>query len=718
MGFLDGFIGNLRDTFALDSFEQSEMDKKLAEKVQRRYRSGVNFKQAQQLYDKFAEFQRFWEGEHWPEPTPQTKNLPRPVTNHFASIIDQKVAGLTYEMPEMYFEPVETDILSGNPTLKFPMVPAHPEELTEEQQEVPHDIDAADLLTHIAKHTADRLDFEELIDNGCRSAATLGTGIWYFPWDNTVTGGGPNSRFIGDIAGYEVDAVDFFPGDPTNPDIQTQPWIILAERRPLEEVKEYYKDDAPGIIDRIKDEAMSSDSMVYDHQKVEQDETKYVDILHCWWKEKAGQEPEEELEEGVGGPEEPLPDPTDMPLPPEGEQLPPPPPPEGMMGQVAELGQQPPPEQMMDPGMMMGPDMMESEIEPMPREVLKYVAVCQSYVLKREERLYEHGLYPFVAMQWQPRRKSFWGKPESNDIINNQKEENRLAGISLLCAYGTGLPNVMYKDGAIDPREIPIGPGGGKIKDTGPPGTWNATYMNPPTPAAHIPQLRESITAGMKDTSGVHEAWSGKAPSSQLNASAIIALQEAAGVRIRSIQRRLYRAIREMGALWLAYWKEFYTEQRLFRITGDDKIEGFAWFNGTELGDMEFDVTIEAGSSSPYSKTLLMATLDKLMEMGAIMPDEYLEVMPADVFPKAKQLLERRAERMQQEQMMMEQQRQQAIQQAVTELLRQSEERGFPITPEAVQHLLMVAEGVLNPEMMEAQAQEGGGAPPQQPQPM
>ncbi|MGB9903465.1 MAG: hypothetical protein ACPLQO_02190, partial [Desulfotomaculales bacterium] len=143
-------------------------------------------------------------------------------------------------------------------------------------------------------------------------------------------------------------------------------------------------------------------------------------------------------------------------------------------------------------------------------------------------------------------------------------------------------------------------------------------------------------------------AWSGKAPSSDLNASAIIALQEAAGIPMRQIQKRFHRALREIGVLWLAFWKEFYTEARLIKITGPDNQVSYEWFRGTDYADMKFDVKVRAGTASPYSRALLMANLDKMLERQVITPEEYLEMLPADVFPKAQQILQKRQQAQQQ----------------------------------------------------------------------
>lgn len=557
MTFIDRLRGKWKDQATAEGplseavAEVPEDEAKLAQRIKKLYQAGVAYKRERGFYDDWPEYERFWNADQWPEPTNETKTFPRPVTNIFTEIIEQKVAALTYEAPEIYFEPME-----GNP-----------EPGAEAGGVDESDTEAAKLLTQMAKHQSHKLEIEELLEALARDAALLGTGILMFPWDNSIVGGS-RWQYVGDIAGYVIDPADFFPDDPTNYDLQDQPGIILAERRPLDEVREFYREYAPEVVDALKGEKVSAESQVYDHQHIEPSETKYVDVLHRWWKD-----------DGEDG-----------------------------------------------------------------RRVVWYAVVCQGYLLRKPEMLYRHGLYPFVAFRWYPQRKSFFGKSESADIINNQKEINRLDGIMLLAAYYHGLPQKRYKEGAVDEREITALNPGQAIKDTSPGTGWGVDYLDPPQMPAYPAQMRDRLDASTKSSAGVHESWTGKAPSSDLNASAIIALQEAAGVRIRGIQRRFFRAIRDMARLWLAHWKTFVEETRLVRIVGDDNAVGFAWFRGIDYADMEFDVLVKAGPASPYSKSLQMAQLDKMLEAQLIDGDEYLELIPADVFPQAHKVLEKRQE--------------------------------------------------------------------------
>ena len=214
--------------------------------------------------------------------------------------------------------------------------------------------------------------------------------------------------------------------------------------------------------------------------------------------------------------------------------------------------------------------------------------------------------------------------------------------------------------------------------------------MQPPQASAIIPYLRDSLTKGMEDTSGVHEAWTGRAPSAQLNASAIIALQEAAGITIGNIQERLHRCLRDCGRILLSFWKEKWDYERLIRITGDNhpgKIKGVFWFKGTDFADMEFDVKVSSGPS-PFSKAIVAATLDHLIQYQAIDGETYLELLPPESFPKVQYILRRQKEReMEARQAMIEQQFQ-VIEHMAEEVVAQAQAQGVEITPEAIAQLM------------------------------
>jgi hypothetical protein len=598
--------------------ENNEENRILSAKIKKRLDSGVTFYTTQRYYDEWAEYQRFWESDQWPEATAETRDYPRPVTNHFAEVIEMKTAGLCYEPPEHYVEPKK-----GYLKNEFEV---NVQPLTENGE--PFTISSSELLTNAMQQVALHNNFDQLVENYTRSGGLLGNGLLYSYWDNSVRGGGEGS-FIGEIATMEIDITDFHVGDPTEPDIQKQPYCIVTERRPLIQVKEEYGRFG-NSVDYLQPEPDNDKANKYDHEKIEQTETDYVNLIHYWEKRYVSEDAEIE-----------------------GEKI----------------------------------------VKRFPQ--IDYYVTCQDYILREDKNKYpKSNLYPFAGFVWYPRRKSFIGKPESKDIINNQKELNRLQGIALMGAYKTGLPDLRYKEGFVKTEDLHQGPGGNIIPDETPPGQgWGVDYLQPPTIASYIPLLKDSMAQGIKDTSGVHEAWSGKAPSAHLNASAIMALQEAAGVRIRGVQRRMHQGVRDLGRIWLGLMKEHYTEDRMYKIEGPDNVEGIAWFEVEKFSKMEYEVKATMSSASPYSKTVVASTLERMYELGAIDADLYIKMLPREVFPKVKELIELSEKRVEEQQQMAMQQQIQIVDEIVVQVIEKAREAGVEITPEALNEMrLMIQE--------------------------
>ncbi len=589
----------------------SPEEKKLATKIHNRHLSSDTFRQSQGLYEAWKEYQKFWDADQWAEPTPENMDYPRPVTNHTAEIIEMKVAGLTYEPPKIYFEP-KKGFLKNDFKIKAEPVDKDVE---------PFNVTPVELLAAAAEDVWEQNDMDQKTEDFSRSSGLLCNGILYSYWDNSIIGYG-QGRYIGEIRTVEIDISDFHVGDPTERDIQKQPYVIVTERVPLEQVKNDYRKFNKNV-DHLKPSPKRSTSVVYNYETTEQTDTEYIDLIHYWEKE--------EVKENID---------------------------------------------------YDGVNVTRRHI------AVNYYVVSDDFVLREEKDNIKSGLYPFVNFPWYPRRKSFYGKPETKDLIANQKELNNLQGIALLGAHKTGLPNIMVKSDFVKINDLAIGPGGDIIEDTSPPGSgWAADYMQPPNIASYIPLLKESMAQGMRDVSGVHEAWSGKAPSSRLNASAIMALQEAAGVRIRGIQRRLFSAIRDLGKIWLGYMKQYYTEDRVFKVYSPENKEALAWFKAEDFKKMDFEAKVAMQSASPYSKTVIASTLENMVKIGVIDAEMYLQMLPPEVFPKVLDLLELVEKRNEEQQQMALEQQKQIVAEMVNKTISEAESKGVPVDVQALEKM-------------------------------
>ena len=258
----------------------SEDDKKLAQKIKKRHTAGVSYKSAMGYYDEWAEYQRFWDSDQWPAATSETENYPRPVTNHFAEIIEMKTAGLTYELPDIYFERKKGSINQG---VKIPVQPINPEDES-------FTITPEELLSVIKDELFYSNNIKAFVQNFTRSSALLGNGIGCSLWDNSIMGIGEGS-FIGDIDTFEVDISSFFFGDVSEPNIQKQPYVTMTERKPRKQVQAEYEQYSNNIA-YLKEETASAHAKTYDYEKISYSEEDSVELIHYWEKNYADYEVE------------------------------------------------------------------------------------------------------------------------------------------------------------------------------------------------------------------------------------------------------------------------------------------------------------------------------------------------------------------------------------------------------------------------------------------
>lgn len=99
-----------------------------------------------------------------------------------------------------------------------------------------------DALGTYYKVTAERLKFDTLKSRALQNAYTSGTGILYTYWDDTVKTGqfadnAKTTPIRGDIRSEVLDVENVYFGDPTLDDVQDQPYILIVQRRRVDDLK-------------------------------------------------------------------------------------------------------------------------------------------------------------------------------------------------------------------------------------------------------------------------------------------------------------------------------------------------------------------------------------------------------------------------------------------------------------------------------------------------
>jgi hypothetical protein len=191
----------------------------LASTIDKEYQAGLNYQKTMGFNTKWPEYERMKAGDQWPAATEKTKNLPRPVFNLIRFILNHKIASVANENLKMVFSPEEV-----------------PSEENQDDARLVLAQDGADRFTKFSDSTWEQIKQDELNEDFLDDAATIGTGILHYYWDDELTGG-ITTLYRGDIVGETLDPINVFFGNPQQRDVQKQPYIIITSRDLVDNVK-------------------------------------------------------------------------------------------------------------------------------------------------------------------------------------------------------------------------------------------------------------------------------------------------------------------------------------------------------------------------------------------------------------------------------------------------------------------------------------------------
>lgn len=313
---------------------------------------------------------------------------------------------------------------------------------------------------------------------------------------------------------------------------------------------------------------------------------------------------------------------------------------------------------------------------PSVKTVVHYVKFCNEQVLYASENdpnyaetgWYAHGLYPFVFDVLFPVKANICGMGYIDLIADDQIYIDKLQQAILENAIVSARPRkgissssginedeylnlenpIVHFDGRIDENAI--------IDLTGSPlnGIYESVYLQ---------KIQE-----MKDTSGNTASSQGQT-SNVTTASGIASLQEAAGKLSRDSSQESYRAFKNVCYQVIELIRQFYTEQRCFRITGETGQNEYVQFDNRalqpqsqgqiplpdgsmlDLGTREpiLDIDVKPQKKSAYSKESQNQTALNLYNMGFFAPNNgdaslaCLEMMNFDGVEKIRERVQQNA---------------------------------------------------------------------------
>jgi hypothetical protein len=153
------------------------------------------------------------------------------------------------------------------------------------------DDQAAEMFTRYADATWERIKQDDLNEEALDSASNIGTCVWHYYWDNSKTGG-KKLEYIGEMEGEVIDAINYFPGNPQNRNVQQQPWNIITHRDEVENVRQEAKENglSDELIALIKPDSDTQDQG-YDKAQKEMSDAKKVTVITKYYKKIPERDP-------------------------------------------------------------------------------------------------------------------------------------------------------------------------------------------------------------------------------------------------------------------------------------------------------------------------------------------------------------------------------------------------------------------------------------------
>lgn len=186
-------------------------------KIWREFETGQQYIKTSGLKAEWEECEKFYEGEHWPQPTQKTKNMPRPVVNICSMIADNKKSG----------------ILSGNVKMIFRPAEMFGDSLQRAEE-------GSNIFTKFADNITKEMQQNDLDDLAQDSSVQLGTYIYHYYWDTTIAGG-MQTPYVGAVRGEIIHPKNVVFANPMEKDEQKQKYIIIASSEPLDSVRQLAK---------------------------------------------------------------------------------------------------------------------------------------------------------------------------------------------------------------------------------------------------------------------------------------------------------------------------------------------------------------------------------------------------------------------------------------------------------------------------------------------
>ncbi len=210
------------------------------------YQDGLAYQASTKLSINLPKFVKFYEGDQWPQPTKNTKNLPRPVVNIIKMICRSKKSAILATPVKIIYRAESDDAY-------------------------------IEKFNNFAEYIQKEIGQEALDKKGINDGVIKGSYFYHYYWDSEAKG--KNGIREGGLRCEMIDPLNIFFANPTEIDEQKQAWILIVSREDVKSVK------AKADNDTDKDLIVADDEKENKYGTIEQKNSKLCTVLTRYFRQ-------------------------------------------------------------------------------------------------------------------------------------------------------------------------------------------------------------------------------------------------------------------------------------------------------------------------------------------------------------------------------------------------------------------------------------------------
>lgn len=522
-------------------------------------------------YDTVDANLAFFEGDQWRNL--EAENMPKPVFNIIKRVGTFFVSSLTTSKTKLHFEPL---LNADN---------GEDEELS-----------PSDFANAAVSNLFEKMKMDFRIKDALFDGVKTGDYCAHFYFDMNKQPYGAQSGIKGEICMELVDGSNVFFGNANNPNVDSQPYIIISGRDMVqnlkEEAKRYKKTDEQEInnitSDRNYNEQAGDSGKIEMETDIEGDEYGKALYIIVYRKKKVKRQVVDEI---TGQPK------------------------------------------------------VDEEGKPLTEEVMAVTAsksVENAYIYQDIDT--HLSLYPVAWGNWEKQKNQYHGRALCTGLLPNQIFINRMFAMVMYHLMMTAFPKAVYNADIIPSWDNEIGSAiGVSGMDLNSPIKNVAGYLEPGNMSNQIIQTIELAMQYTKETLGISDAALGSIDPK--NTSAIIAVQKSSAIPLENPKANLYEWIEDIGKILLDMIGTYYGVRPV--VIEVDGMKQVVEYDFSQFKNTWLNVRADVGEASYWSEIASLSTLDTLLDREKIDFVDYLERVPDEYIPQKQELISKIKQQMQ-----------------------------------------------------------------------